>query len=170
MFAKQWSVRSRGVGVVLILAGSVLAGTAFAGTKDPTYPEEGKVTATSVNQVPVTTYTQANGVTIPVKTIRLSRTYTVQTETKTYDLDCGKTPHMFSRTPGECGGTKKIQVGDSIHFRLQKGWAYIPITEMNGGKEESKEQKLRVLNEELKAEGEAATPEKTDAKPPAPQQ
>jgi len=170
MFAKQWSVRSRGVGVVLILAGSVLAGTAFAGTKDPTYPEEGKVTATSVNQVPVTTYTQANGVTIPVKTIRLSRTYTVQTETKTYDLDCGKTPHMFSRTPGECGGTKKIQVGDSIHFRLQKGWAYIPITEMNGGKEESKEQKLRVVNEELKAEGEAAPPEKTDAKAPAPQQ
>jgi hypothetical protein len=41
---------------------------------------------------------------------------------------------------------------------------------MEGGKEESKEQKLRVLNEELKPEGEAATPEKTDTKPAAPQQ
>ncbi|MBI3476492.1 MAG: hypothetical protein HY010_12235 [Acidobacteria bacterium] len=161
--------RSRSVVVVLILAASMLAGTASAGKKDPTYPEEGKITATTVNQVPVTTYAQANGTTMAVKSIKYTRIYTVQTETKTYDLDCGKTPHIFSRTPGECGGTKKIQVGDSIHFRLQKGWAYIPITEINEGKEESREQKLRVVNEELK-EGEAATPAKTDAKPPVTKQ
>jgi hypothetical protein len=166
-------MRSISAAIILILAPVVLAGTAFAKKEPKGYPEEGKIIATAVNEVPFTTYQQTggpNGATIPVRSIRRSRTYTVQTDTKTYELDCGKHPAMFSRTPGECGGDKKLQIGDAIHFRLEKGWAYIPVTEANGG---AVEQKLRVLNEELKRETEPAPPAppappvKTGEKPPS---
>lgn len=129
----------------------VMLGTAFGKNEPKTYPIEGKVTATSVNQVPYT-YSSSDGKTTSShRGIARTRTYTVQTDTKTYELDCGKRPRIFSSTPGECGGDKKIQIGDTIHFRIEKGRAYIPITESG---QKDLEQKLRILNEDLKSDPE----------------
>jgi hypothetical protein len=160
--------RLLGVATAMILAQVIFAGAAFAKKQPKTYPETGKVTATAVNQVPFTTYQHAGGPnggsTVPVHGVRISRTYTIDTETKTYELDCGKHPRMFSSTPGECGGDKKIEIGDTIQFRLEKGWAYLPVPVTV---EPSGEQKLRVLNEELKQDPKpAAQPGTPDAKPP----
>ena len=115
--------------LLLTLAGVVLSQGGFGKSGPKAYPEEGKIVGTGVNQVTVT------------------RTYKVTTDTMSYELDCGKRPPIFSRTPGECGGDKKLQIGDVIHFRLEKGKAYIPVPESveSGG-----EQKLRVLREELR--------------------
>lgn len=150
------------VAVALLLAALFAPRPATAGKTPKGYPEEGKITATAINQVPVVRYqsTGPNGTTMPVKGVSLSRTYTVQTATKTYELDCGKHPHMFSKTPGECGGDKKLQIGDVIHFRIEKGSAYIPVPSTV---EPSGEQKLRVINEELTSDDSANPPA---AKPP----
>ena len=129
--------------LILVLA---LMGTAFAKKEPKIYPIEGKVSATAVNQVPYTYSTSDGKTTSSHRGIARTRTYTVQTDTKTYELDCGKRPGIFSTTPGECGGDKKIQIGDTVHFRVNKGWAYIPVAE-NG--QADLEQKLRILNEDL---------------------
>jgi len=47
----------------------------------------------------------------------------------------------------ECGGSKKLQVGDVIHFRIEKGQAYIPITRTDNS---AAEEKLRILSTALK--------------------
>jgi len=95
-----------------------------------TYPQEGKIVASSINQVART------------------RTYKVITETRVYELDCGIHPELFSSTPGECGGDKKLQIGQTLHFRIEKGKAFIPVPETV---EQSGEQGLRILREELKS-------------------
>jgi len=144
--------RQKRVAVIMVTP-LLLLGTALAKKAPKTYPEEGKVIAMAVNELPVTTYTHTGGAnggtTVPVRTIKRTRTYTVQTETKTYELDCGKAPHMFSTKLQECGGDKKLQIGDTVHFRIENGWAYIPAPE---GTDAAQEQKLRVLNEDLKTE------------------
>ncbi len=134
--------------VTLVLALTALTGGAYAKKQPKTYPEQGKVTATSVNQVPYRqTFSGPNG-TSSVKRIRTTRTYTVVTDARTFELDCGKTPPLFSSTPGECGGDKKIQIGDVIHFRIEKGWAYLPAPEAS---DPAYEEKLRILDEQMKA-------------------
>jgi hypothetical protein len=162
--------------VLLILALVVLPGPTLAKKPSKTYPEQGKVTATSVNQVPYhQTVGGANGTTISVHRIRITRTYEVVTDNRIYQLDCGKTPPIFSSTPEECGGDKKIQIGDLIRFRLEKGWAYIPavetVTDSSTYVKQSvcTEERLRVLSEELKPDAKPAdqspTPAQGDAKP-----
>jgi hypothetical protein len=47
----------------------------------------------------------------------------------------------------ECGGSKKLQVGDVIHFRIDKDRAYIPITKAYNS---AGEEKLRILSTALK--------------------
>lgn len=133
---------------ILVLLALLLSVITFAEKTPPTYPEEGKVIGTGINQVSV------------------SRTYKVLTATKTYELDCGKRPPLFSKTPGECGGIKKLQIGDTIHFRLAKGQAYIPVPV---GIEPSGEQKLRVLREELRPPAKPGdpAPHSPDANPAA---
>ena len=123
--------------LVMTLACVVLSQGAFAKAQPKTYPEEGKIVGTGVNQVTVT------------------RTYKITTDTMAYEFDCGKHPSLFSRTPGECGGDKKLQIGDVIHFRLEKGKAYIPVDKAS---EPSGEQRLRVLREELKPSASAKKP------------
>lgn len=115
--------------------------------KNKTYPEEGKIIATGINQVPRTqTSSGPNGAVYVHRVVVATRTYTVQTATHTYVLDCAKGPHMFSRTPGECGGDKKLQIGDEIHFRIEKNKAYIPTPEAS---KPDLEQWLFILNEDL---------------------
>jgi len=123
--------------LVLTLAGVVLSQGAFAKDEPKTYPVEGKIVGTGVNSVTVT------------------RTYKITTDTMAYEFDCGKRPLLFSKTPGECGGDKKLQIGDVIHFRLEKGKAYIPVDKAS---EPSGEQRLRVLREELKPSAPAKKP------------
>jgi hypothetical protein len=118
--------------IVSVLTLMILPGGAMAqGPK--AYPEEGKIIGTAINQVTGT------------------RTYKISTESKIYELDCGKHP-MFSRTPGECGGDKKLQIGDLIHFRMEKSWAYLPVATTV---ESSGEQRLRILREEAKPQPKA---------------
>jgi hypothetical protein len=129
----------------LTLAYLVLSQATFAAKAPKTYPEVGKVTGTGTGKRAV-----GQGGTA------FTRTYRVETDTKIFELDCGKMP-FFSRTGGECGGEKKLQIGDEIHFRTQKEWVYIPITGKDAtGKEVSSEQKLRILSEELKPDAKPA--------------
>jgi hypothetical protein len=139
---RERGTRVFGVLVLSILAWSV---TAFAKKQPKTYPEEGTVIGTGTSQL-------------------LRYTYKVETDAKTYELECDKVPRpgLTSYTPRECGGAKKIQIGDVIHFRNEKAWAYIPV---NGTDGQSGEQRLRILREELKPASKAA--DKTQAAEPA---
>jgi hypothetical protein len=98
----------------------------------------------------------------PTRCTVYTHTYKIETSTKTYQLDCDE--------DNGCGGDKKIQIGDVIHFRLEKGWAYIPVVETTtdlstyAKQTVSREQRLRILSEELKPN---AKP--TDAAPATPQ-
>ena len=123
----------------LVLVLSVSTGTLFAKNSPRTYPEEGKIIATGFNPYSV------NGATVR------TRTYTVLTQGKQYVLECHKRG-FFSSTGEECGGDKKLQIGDTIHFRIEQESAYIPITETNSdsSKQPTGEQKLRILSQELK--------------------
>jgi len=134
---------------VLALALVLSPGFAWAKKEPKTYPIEGKVSATAISQVPYTYNTSDGKTTQSHRGIARTRTYTVQAGTKTYELDCGKRPGLFSTTPGECGGDKKIQLGDVIHFRVNKGWAYVSVTEEG---QTDREQKMRILNEDLKSD------------------
>jgi hypothetical protein len=134
------------------LATTVLAGVAFAEKHPREYPEQGKIVGVGTN-----------GRTVPAgntsRTV-FTHVYKVETDTKMFQLDCGKTPLFFS-TGGECGGDKKLQIGDVLHFRVKNQWAYIPImqteTDSTTGVKQTVpgEEKLRILSEDLK----------TDAKP-----
>jgi hypothetical protein len=125
--------------VLLTLACIVLVHPAFAANEPKTYPEVGQVTGTGTGKRSV-----GQGGTA------FTRTYKVETDTKVFELDCGKMP-FFARTGGECGGEKKLQIGDTIHFRTQKEWAYISITQKDqSGRVTPSEQKLRILSEDLK--------------------
>ncbi len=80
------------------------------------------------------------GGTANVSTV-VHRTYTVKSPTRTYVLE---SPYWMSgfhiHSPSECGGSKKIAIGDVIHFRMAKNHAYIQT-------DKGKEQKLGVLSE-----------------------
>jgi hypothetical protein len=158
--------------VLTFLALILSIGTAFAKKPPKTYPEEGKVVGSGTGQ-----HTSGGGLimgtpsSVNVRTI-YTRTYKIETATKVYELDCGKPPAMFSSNPGECGGEKKIQIGDVIHFRTEKGWAYLPLSETthdsysNAEQTSSGEQKLRILSENLKPD--AKTGEKPATTPAVP--
>lgn len=118
-----------GVMALTILALSVPSEMASAKSQPKTYPEEGKVIGTGTSQ-----------------TLRF--TYEVETDSRIYKLECDKLPKpgLTSYTPRECGGARKIQIGDVIHLRKDKSWAYIPIAE-----HPAEEQRLRILSEEAKS-------------------
>jgi hypothetical protein len=168
-------VRARKAGVLVLpfLALILSFGTAYAKKPPKTYPEQGKVMGSGTGQ-----HTAGGGMlmgnspsSINVRTV-YTRTYKVETDTKIYELDCGKPPGMFSSNPGECGGDKKIQIGDVIHFRVDKGWVYIPVSETtsdsysNADHTASSEQKLRILSQELKPDAKTPATPPAEAKPP----
>jgi hypothetical protein len=111
------------------------------------YPEEGKVIGrgtTEHTMSPTYFYTQ---------------TYKVQTDKVVCELDCGKKP-FFGKTGGECGGEKKLQIGDVIHFRTEKNSVYILVKEP--GSDRMQEEKLRIMSQETR-------PDSTAGKPPVSQ-
>ena len=131
--------------------------SAAAASKEPkAYPELGKVIGIGQNEHTKThprTGNNTGGGSYSV----YSHTYKIETDTKIYEMDCGKTPMFFGSTGQECGGDKPMQIGDVIHFRIEKGSARIPLS--NGS-----EQKLRILNEEAKPEAKPANAKTSDAK------
>ena len=131
---RLWSSKIFHLLVVLTLALVVLSQAGFAKNEPKTYPETGKVIGLGTAKSPA-----RNGAVF-------TRTYKIETDMKIYELDCGKSP-IFARVGGECGGEKKLQLGDEIHFRTQKEWVYIPITEKGT---DTVEQRLRIISEDLK--------------------
>lgn len=125
--------------IVLTLTHAVLSPPAFAKDEPKTYPEAGKVIGKGTRGVSPS----------------FTRTYKVETDTKIYQLDCGKNPFLpgfipgTTSTGGECGGDKKLQIGDVIHFRTKKEWAFMLVTIKSDGPN-PEEQKLRIISEELK--------------------
>jgi hypothetical protein len=138
-YRKPAHVISARVLILSLFACCILMGTALAKKPPKTYPEEGKVIGTGVLEHQVGIY---------------SHSYTVETDVNIFLLDCDKRGGVFHHTGEECGGDKKIQVGDIIHFRVEKEWFYIPVTETNpdsdSGQKEQGEERLRVLRLELK--------------------
>ena len=126
---------------------------AMAEKEPKTYPESGKVIGIGQSEHTKNHPQTGNGMGGGSYSV-YSHTYKIETDTKIYELDCGKTP-MFGSTGKECGGDKPMQIGDVIHFRVEKGTAHVALS--NGS-----EQKLRILNEEAKPESkpvDAKTPE-----------
>jgi len=95
------------------------------------YPEEGKVVGTGMAE---------RGQEVK------SHVYKIETATKIFVLDCGT---RFGFSGGECGGQKKIQIADIVHFRVERSSAFIPIQGADG---HTGEQKLHILAQELKPE------------------
>ncbi|PYX29051.1 MAG: hypothetical protein DMG77_14315 [Acidobacteria bacterium] len=110
----------------------MLSVTAFANKEPKTYPEEGKSVATGLTEWVVNSQHQH------------AHTYTVVTNAKSYLLECGHKP-LFGSMGEECGGSKKLQIGDVIHFRIDKNQAYIPITKIDNS---VAEEKLHILSTE----------------------
>jgi hypothetical protein len=152
--ARRSEVRTFALLVVLILALGLLPENVSA-KEAKTYPEEGKIVATGLTEWVVNSKHQ------------YAHTYTVVTNAKSYVLECGHKP-LFGSMGEECGGNKKLQIGEVIHFRIENGRAYIPITKIDNP---VGEEKLRILSTTLKPDAPAdkpqAAPEKIETKPPA---
>jgi hypothetical protein len=72
----------------------------------------------------------------------------VKTPTRVFVLECSYyMDGIHVHSPSECGGKKKIAMGDAIRLRVDdKDHAYVPID--NG-----KEQRLSVLSESINEDG-----------------
>ncbi len=128
---------------VVFLASIMLPAVLLAGGKD--HPEQGKVTALGTRQE------TTGGGTGSVLTSE-HRTYTVKTDNRVFVLECPYFMRIGIRIgPSECGGKRKIALGDTIHFRLEKNNAFILD-------DRGKDQKLRVISEEIKADANSSPP------------
>ena len=154
-YQARQSTQTFNVLVIFIFAVVVLQGIAVAKHQQKTYPESGKVIAGGLNQLTVDGPPMGSaGGSVQTK---YTHTYKVQTDTRVYELDCGKLPMFWGSTGRGCGGPKPLEIGDVIHFRTDKRSAYIPLP--NGS-----EQKLRILNEELRPEAKSTDEKPVDAR------
>lgn len=154
-----------------VLSFAILMGSAAAKQQPKTYPEEGKIIGTGTTEHTHTSGSIFGGPGGPTtgsigSRSKYTHTYKVQTSTKVFELDCGQEA-VFHSTGKECGGEKPLQVGDVIHFRIEKEWVYIPITEKvanddfdqtRGTHEKQTEEKLRILSEVDATSEKAAAP------------
>jgi hypothetical protein len=136
------------LGVHLLLLGFVAFPTVvLAGGKD--YPIQGTVIALGTGQE--TTGGASTAVTGGSNSVvtHVHRTYTVKTSTRIFVLEC---PHWMDgfhiHAPSECGGKKKIEIGDTIRFRVEKNRAHVLTAE-------GKEEKLGVVSEAMSEAGNA---------------
>jgi hypothetical protein len=140
--------------VVFVLVLLVVPDAAIAGRQPKTYPEVGKIIAGGLSQHTANGPPMGSmGNTVQTK---YSHTYRIETETRIYELDCGKVSAWHS-TGKDCGGKKPLEIGDSIQFRTEKGSAYILLSD-------GSEQKLRILSEELKPEAKSGDAKTADVK------
>lgn len=142
--------------LVFVLALVMLSPAAFAGKDPKSYPDAGKIVATGVTEWVINRQHQ------------FAHTYTVVTDSRTYVLECSHKP-IFGTLGEECGGSKKLQIGDIVHFRIDKNQAYIPITKIDNS---AGEEKLHILSTALPPDATTEKPQapsdKTEAKPPGP--
>lgn len=149
--ARLWALAP----LVPLLCCSAWSALAWGGEKQ--HPLEGKVIALgTTNEMvgggssPVVNGT-GGGSAAPMAMVH--RTYTIKTPTRVYVLECPYWMNGFHiHSARECGGSKTIAIGDVVHFRMAKSYAYIPTD--NG-----REQKLSVLSE---AERETPQEEQTN--------
>lgn len=120
---------------LVILCIVAFPGMLFGGGKE--HPLQGTVTALGTSQD-----TTGGGGSVPVFT-HVHRTYTVRTDTRVFVLEC---PFDMEGLPiierKDCGGKKKIAIGDAIHFRVEKNDAYVLTAQ-------GKDQRLRVVSEAM---------------------
>lgn len=156
---RRWSLTLWLFAVVCVLS-SLLLGSANAKKPPKTYPEEGKIVGTGTLEHQVGYY---------------SHTYTLETSSKRLWLDCPHGGSLFQHVGSECGGKEPIKVGDVVHFRVEKDWLYVLVTRdvYDDAKHDlvpkEDEEKLRILNEELKpaASDKAQAPAPGKAEPDA---
>lgn len=108
-----------------------LQGAAIAKKQPKTYSEQGKVIGSSIAE---------RLASFPGPHAERKRIYRVETDTRTYEFECG--------WQEGCGGTKKLQIGDTVHFRIANESVYIPAPEEGNS---THEDKLRIVKEDLKA-------------------
>lgn len=134
MSRKKKSGLFRHFGLPLLLCFLAFPSLIRANGKD--YPLQGTVAALGTSQE------TTGGGSSPVFT-HTHRTYTVKTSTRIFVLEC---PYSMDAirilAPSECGGKRKIQIGDTIHFRIEKSNARLLTAE-------GKEEKLRVVSEAM---------------------
>lgn len=144
-----------GMLVVFIVALAVLPGTATAEHQPKSYPEKGTIIAGGLSQHTVNGPPMGSmGSTVQTK---FTHTYKIETDSRVFELDCGKLP-MWGVTGKACGGPRTLEIGDAVQFRTDKGSAFILLSD-------GSEQKLRILNEELKPEAKSTDARPPDAKP-----
>jgi hypothetical protein len=153
----------------------LLSGPAAAKKPPKTYPDEGTVIALGTTEHTVNGVSFGHGTSV---TGKYSHVYRVRAATEILELDCGQLA-VFHSIGSECGGDKPIKLGDVIHYRIEKDWVYIPVTQTvrenpyddanHRMRQEQGEQKLRILSRELKSDASTGTSqekdEKSDAKP-----
>ena len=123
-------LRTLGAITLCVLTIIALHGAAIAKKQPKTYPEQGKVTGSS---------TAEHLSSFPGPHAVHTRVYRVETDTRTYEFECG--------SQDGCGGTNKLQIGDTVHFRMANGSAFIPAPEDGNS---TREEKLRIVKEDLK--------------------
>ena len=105
------------LGVHLLLLGFIaFPNVVLASGKE--YPIQGTVIALGTSQE-----TTGGGSTSVFTHVH--RTYTVKTPTRVFVLECPYWMDGFHiHAPSECGGKKKIEIGDAIRFRVEKNRAH----------------------------------------------
>ena len=155
--SKERCKPSLSLSALFIFALIVWCGVAAA-KEAKTYPETGKIIGIGQNEHTKSHPQTGKDGSMGGGTYSVySHTYKIETDTRVYEVDCGKTPMFLGSTGHECGGDKPLQIGDVIHFRVEKGSAHISLS--NGS-----EQKLRILNEEAKPEIKPADDKPSGAK------
>jgi hypothetical protein len=135
---------------VFLLALTLLSATSFANKDPKSYPEEGKIMATGLSEWVSNSKHQH------------AHTYTVVSGAKSYLLECSHKP-VFGSMGEECGGTKKLQIGDVIHFRIEKDHVFIPISKPdNSAAEERLLIMSTALNPNVPADKTQSAPAKSD--------
>src|SRR5258708_37100155 len=106
--------------LALFIFGLVVFSAVAAAKEDKTYPESGKVIGIGQNEHTKTHPTTGNNMGGGSYS-GYSHTYKIETDTRIYERDCGKTPLILASTGNECGGGKRLPLGAVIDFRVQKG-------------------------------------------------
>jgi hypothetical protein len=138
-------------GVHLLLIGFItFPPLALAGSKE--YPIKGTVIALGTSQETTGGGSTTGGEGSAAVVSHVHRTYTVKTSTRVFVLEC---PHWMDgfhiHAPSECGGKNRIEIGDAIRFRVEKNRAHVLTAE-------GKEEKLGVVSEAMKEDGNTAVP------------
>ena len=142
----------RGLWFRIVLFGCVACST-MALARDKEYPLQGEVVALGTSQemagIPSPPVVNGTGGGSGGLITTVHRTYTVKSSTRVYVLECPNSGLIYALR--ECGGKKKIAIGDVLHFRVEKNFACIQM-------DKGKEQHLRVLSEAKNETGKKEEP------------